>query len=591
MGCTSTTISQYTSYKGQGNRTAFPYKAGHGAEGNQREWAAQLMQMYRDNGLNIGGDFDEWFNKIAVNDFHYAGEQVFADDGWAGKNSGDKDGNYMGPKEFQALCMVMADLEDMRTDGRMTNDEFEAKMTELFSKDSMHALMVGDKWPSGEENPFLNIACNVANMHGDDPNHADTRAKNGSVSIANRALTPVGRRAIINEPSDYAYSRMNEYNAENGTWRNVGENFQNDFNDVDNIISQWAANGMLPEGLTQQQAASRVTVLKGQLEANGLYGSANVTTMAFAFQDIDAIEDPDVKAAYVANLFDGTTLEDIVMGENMGDEITPGIQFLQALDLVRTNPEFVTEQFHKDTVHNYNPDNNNGSQPPSSQPGSSQPGSSQPANDNVQTPISEIGDMSTMLYQAPSGRVTQMKKAAIEYFNNGSQYDIAQGFADQEFTPEEIENIKLLAAFGPTYLESASGSDIYAITNPGRDLSADDSAFYQERFETAANIMTWDDPHAFIDACVGAGMDENMAALYYDSAARIFKGVAVDDTEYERRVEAMGADTNFLLDASSNAMDYMAEKTKDGEPAKAIAEKADVAKEEIKEGGTSLYLC
>ncbi len=502
----------FNARKGKNNDQGF--KKGYGAEGTNRNYVSQEMQRLLDNGFELSPEsvqqnFEDLFEKFSA---AYGNDSP---DFWKNNKMGK-----MGETEFACLAIAMSDINAMRDAGQIDMDAYGEYMSRLFDPATIEGLMNSDKNNPAASADFLTLVSDISTAREDLPEN----------QYDNSQALPYGTRDIVNDVNDYSenhelrdqQAHMDDPNYNYMYTRRDVMSQQQNTEDVMNIVREWTDAGLLPEGTDAEELRNFVTYSLApaatggymQGEYNGQeYGvwPASMASLTYAMMDINSIEDPDVKAAMIANIANPEAMMQIVAGD------PAGVQFLSDLDLCVQNPELFAAEFSGDTVDN--------SPMPEGQEGGEQPAvedDNQPAVEDNNQPaagghadngavydaeegfghgpngfdydaVLQAGDIEILNQKAPSDRFGDLQAAALEYYKNPTQ-DAAVTLADQ-FSEEEIGQIMDMAAYGQRNIENLTPEGWASRYYPGRTIDGLDSEFRSQQAEAAARIMTHEDSY------------------------------------------------------------------------------------------------
>lgn len=521
----------------------------HNAESEARTWAGTTMQRILDNGIDLGENqenFEKMFTEITR-----SWQDRESADMW-GKNKADK----MGPHEMLSLCFVMSDLNEMLDDGRIDMDTYAETMGSLFSEDSINALMAGGNLDKSAA--FLNIANEVAEWHGDDPSSSRAKTPDPDTAAANKQAMSIGDRAIINETVDYGQNHINELNAQrqaSGNWDmpdpygGMDTMYMSDHQSaMVNMIKDWEDQGLLPEGCDAQALQNHINTNMADYFNSG-YSPAAAYSMHAAMADVNGLASDELKREMIAQIASPEGFDSVMLGER------DGVEWMSELDLYRLNPDLQVDlNVHSgtETTPVVEDEAESGAED-GKEDESEAESQAEASGQDYDADVKGI-DYSILVRDKPSDRFEAIRTRALEYYEHGTQDDLETGMASEGFSPEEIENIRMLSMYDPEYIKSLDADGYAGMFYDGKDMAAVDAEFQAEQAEAAVQVMTYEDPADFMAANnlanPGKMVDEHTAEQIYSSAAAV-----IGSNEGVEGVE----DSVGLEEAVTNAETYVAE--------------------------------
>lgn len=545
----------YSQRKKNGNEQKIT--SGHSAEGTNRTYVAMEMQRLLDNGFELSPASTQAYFETMFAEFsatYENSDEAFWDTGWSSNNEAGK----MGSDEFACLAIAMNDLSMLRDTGRIDMDTYGAYMSRLFDPATIQGLM--DSQNGAEASfGFLQLAGELNDARSLPENQYD-----------NSAALPYGARDIVNSTFDYAYNHEDRAaRANNGEYYSTRTDImmsQQNMDDISSVVMGWVNGGLVPSDVDTTELLKFVNVNLYEAGTGGyMSGSYNgtdyscapagVAALMYALQDIDAIQDPNVKAAMIAGIANPEAMMNIVSND------PEGTQFLSDLDLAVQNPRLFADGFNYD-VGNEPIDPATPDPAPTAPPtrgghadngafygtGEEWEGYGRREDGYDIDLILQPDDLMILSQKAPSERFADLQAAALEYYGNPTQ-DPSCMFQDR-FSAEEIAQITDMAAHGRRSIENMT-ADTWAQTYyPGRSLTGLDHDFAVRQGEAAARVMTHENVsdfaiqvnHQFLATSEGHPINTpdggllsttDAEALYHQAAALVAKYYGEREQDHE----------------------------------------------------------
>lgn len=257
---------------------------------------AQAMQWVTDNGLELDPEAKKNFEE-----FYKAVASANAEGDTFGNNNEGKIGNM----ELASMGFMLNDLSALRSSGRISSEELADKLNEMFSDETMQAIREGE-----QADAFVDLAEDIDGLQNLEAGQYDM------------SDMPYGRRAVINELSDYQSAALGRYPTPEGeTAPDPAERCDQ----ISDLLEEAQRKGYINDEQYRDMRSYMRSLDENSAPSAMLYAAKDVMAMMDGNPD-----DPENKAR-LDQLFSKDGMEAVRTGS---DE---GLAFLSDLDFAVTN--------------------------------------------------------------------------------------------------------------------------------------------------------------------------------------------------------------------------------------------------------------